>query len=72
MRVTPRPLVLLAPGAGAPSTSAWMERWARHLSALGRVRRFDYPYALAGRRSPDPLPVLVEAHRAALARARAR
>jgi uncharacterized protein len=70
--VTPRPLVLLAPGAGAPSTSPWMERWAGYLSALGRVRRIDYPYALAGRRSPDRLPVLVEAHRAALAAARAR
>jgi uncharacterized protein len=65
------PLVLLAPGAGAPSTSAWMERWAVRLGALGQVVRFDYPYAKAGRRRPDRLPVLLEAHRAALAAARA-
>jgi predicted alpha/beta-hydrolase family hydrolase len=66
-----RPLLLLAPGAGAPSTSDWMERWAARLAAHGEVVRFDYPYANAGRRSPDPLPVLVGAHRAALAGARA-
>jgi predicted alpha/beta-hydrolase family hydrolase len=48
-----------------------MERWAARLAAHGEVVRLDYPYALAGRRSPDPLPVLVRAHRDALARARA-
>ncbi|GAO04821.1 alpha/beta family hydrolase [Anaeromyxobacter sp. PSR-1] len=67
-----RPRVLFAPGAGAASTSAWMERWAAHLSAIGEVARFDYPYRLAGRRSPDRLPVLVEAHRAALRALRGR
>ena len=67
----PRPLVLLAPGAGAPSSSPWMAAWAERLGTLGRVVRFDYPYMRAGRRSPDRLPVLVEAHRAALAEARA-
>jgi predicted alpha/beta-hydrolase family hydrolase len=66
-----RPLILLAPGAGAPSSSPWMARWAERLSALGDVERIDYPYALAGRRSPDRLPVLVAAHAEALARARA-
>lgn len=65
-------LLLLAPGAGAPSTSAWMERWAARLAALGEVERLDYPYARAKRRSPDRLPVLVAAHREALAAARAR
>jgi len=68
----PRPLLLFAPGAGAPSTSAWMARWAARLAALGEVVRFDYPYQRAGRRSPDRLPVLVGAHRAALAEARVR
>jgi len=58
-------VILFAPGAGAPSTSAWMGRWARRLSALGTVERFDYPYMRAGRKMPDRLPVLVEAHRAA-------
>ncbi len=66
-----RPLLLLAPGAGAPSTSPWMARWAERLSALGDVVRLDYPYVKAGRRSPDRLPALVAAHRAALAEARA-
>jgi predicted alpha/beta-hydrolase family hydrolase len=66
-----RPLILLAPGAGAPSSSPWMTAWAERLGALGRVARFDYPYMRAGRRSPDRLPVLLEAHRAALLDARA-
>ena len=65
-----RPLLLFAPGAGAPSTSPWMERWAARLAALGDVARFDYPYMLAGRKSPDRPPALLAAHRAALAAAR--
>jgi hypothetical protein len=48
-----------------------MSAWARRLSTLGRVVRLDYPYVEAGRRAPDRLPVLVEAHARALARARA-
>lgn len=64
-------LLLFAPGAGAPSTSPWMAAWAARLAALGEVVRFDYPYALAGRRRPDPLPALVKAHAEALAAARA-
>ncbi len=67
-----RPLIVFAPGAGAPSTSAWMRRWAARLGTIGDVEPFDYAYARAGRRSPDKLPVLVAAHRAALADARAR
>ncbi|HEY6004422.1 MAG TPA: alpha/beta fold hydrolase [Anaeromyxobacter sp.] len=70
-RARARPLLLFAPGAGAPSTSAWMERWAARLASVGDVVRLDYPYVKAGRRSPDKLPVLVAAHRAALAEARA-
>ena len=66
-----RPLLLFAPGAGAPSTSPWMERWAARLASVGDVVRFDYPYVRAGRRTPDRLPVLVAAHREALAQARA-
>jgi predicted alpha/beta-hydrolase family hydrolase len=65
-------LLLFAPGAGAPSTSPWMRAWAARLAALGAVEPLDYPYRLEGRRLPDPLPRLVEAHRAALAAARAR
>lgn len=66
------PLILLAPGAGAPSSSAWMRRFAARLTALGAVETFDYDYAREGRRAPDPLPRLIAAHRAALAAARAR
>jgi hypothetical protein len=49
-----------------------MRRWAGHLSALGEVVTFDYPYARAGHRWPDPLPALIEAHGEALRAARAR
>jgi predicted alpha/beta-hydrolase family hydrolase len=66
-----RPLLLLAPGAGAPSSSPWMVRWTARLAALGDVVPLDYPYAREGRRRPDRLTVLVAAHRAALAAARA-
>lgn len=47
-----------------------MSAWAERLGAVGDVVRLDYPYAKAGRRSPDRLPVLVAAHREALAAAR--
>jgi predicted alpha/beta-hydrolase family hydrolase len=63
---------LLAPGAGASSSHARMQTFARMLGTLGTVEPFDYPYALAGRRRPDPLPKLVAAHRAALASLRAK
>lgn len=65
-------LVLFAPGAGAPSTSDWMKAWRRRLSKLGKVATFDYPYMKEGRRAPDKLPRLIEAHRAALIRAKKR
>jgi predicted alpha/beta-hydrolase family hydrolase len=64
--------LLFAPGAGAPSTSPWMQRFARRLAALGRVAAFDYPYMIEGRKAPDRQPKLIEAHRAALAKAAAR
>src|SRR6185436_4840458 len=69
-RVSARPLFVFAPGAGAPSTSAWMKAWAARLATLGRIVTLDYPYMLAKKRSPDPLPKLVAAHREALAEAR--
>jgi predicted alpha/beta-hydrolase family hydrolase len=64
-------LILFAPGAGAPADSPWMRAWAERLAPLGHVVPFDYPYRKAGRRSPDRPPVLVAAHREALAAARA-
>jgi uncharacterized protein len=68
----PRPFFLFAPGAGAPSSSAWMVAWRDRLATLGDVQAFDYPYMRAGRKTPDRLPALVAAHRAALIEARAR
>jgi predicted alpha/beta-hydrolase family hydrolase len=62
-------LLLLAPGAGAPSSSAWMQAQKRRLETLGHVESFDYPYQLAGRKSPDRTPVLLAAHAEALERA---
>jgi predicted alpha/beta-hydrolase family hydrolase len=67
---TPRPSFLFAPGAGAPSTSAWMRGWRDRLATLGDVTAFDYPYMRAGRKAPDKPPVLLEAHREALAAVR--
>ncbi|HXT95809.1 MAG TPA: alpha/beta family hydrolase [Polyangia bacterium] len=70
--MTARPTFLFAPGAGAPSTSAWMIAWRARLETLGEVVTFDYPYMRAGRRMPDRLPALLAAHKEALASARAR
>lgn len=66
-----RPLLLWAPGAGAPVTSPWMQAWGERLAGLGTVVPFDYPYMQAGKKLPDKLPVLIEAHRQALRAARA-
>ena len=63
-------LFLFAHGAGAPSSSKWMKGWAKRLGKLGKVVPFDYPYARAGRKAPDRLPKLIEAHREALAKAK--
>ena len=49
-----------------------MRTFARLLETIGSVEPFDYPYALAGRGRPDPLPKLIEAHRTALAALRAK
>jgi uncharacterized protein len=65
-------LFLFAPGAGAPSSSPWMQAWRDRLGTLGEVVAFDYSYMRAGRKTPDRLPVLIAAHAAALAAARAR
>lgn len=65
-----KPLFLFTPGAGAPSSHPWMQRWKERLSALGDVVTFDYPYMRERRTRPDPLPQLVAAHRQALADAR--
>ncbi|MGZ5503287.1 MAG: alpha/beta hydrolase family protein [Chthoniobacterales bacterium] len=64
------PLFLFAPGAGAPSSHRWMQNWKHLLETIGPVRTFDYDYMRSGSRRPDPPPVLIAAHRAALAEAR--
>ena len=61
-----RPFLLFAPGAGAPSSHPWMRRWQERLSQIGEVEAFDYDYMREGRRRPDPLPILIAAHRQAL------
>jgi predicted alpha/beta-hydrolase family hydrolase len=43
-----------------------MTAWSKRLLTLGKVVTFDYPYMLAGRRAPDRLPKLIDAHRQAL------
>jgi hypothetical protein len=45
---------LLAPGAGAPSSHARMQDFARLLAAIWSVKTIEYAYVLAGRRRPDP------------------
>jgi predicted alpha/beta-hydrolase family hydrolase len=57
---------LFAPGAGAPSSHPWMQRWIQRLTRLGRVAVFDYPYTRENRSRPDPLPRLIAAHRQTL------
>lgn len=70
--------VLLAHGAGAPMDHPFLEHFAGELEqAGGVVLRFDYPYMAArrsgaSRRPPDRAPVLLAAHRAAIANARER
>ena len=67
----PSPSFLFAHGAGAPSSSDWMRAWRKRLGTLADVVAFDYPYMRAGRKTPDRLPALIAAHRAALAKVRA-
>ena len=64
------PLFLFAPGAGASSSHPWMLRWAERLRTVGSVCAFDYLYSTEGRKRPDPLLTLIDAHRSALNRAR--
>jgi uncharacterized protein len=61
---------LFAPGAGAPSSHPWMQRWKERLEQIGEVATFDYPYMREKRKRPDRLPQLIAAHRQALADAR--
>jgi len=61
-----KPFFLFAPGAGAPSSHPWIQRWKQRLTRIGEVETFDYDYLREERRRPDRLPQLIAAHRAAL------
>jgi predicted alpha/beta-hydrolase family hydrolase len=61
-----RPFFLFAPGASAPSTHPWMQRWKSRLEEIGHVETFDYNYMREKRHRPDPLPQLIATHRQAL------
>jgi len=67
-----KPLILFAPGAGAPSSHPWMQKWKDRLSEIGDVETFDYDYMREDRKRPDHLPKLIAAHRKALSDARKR
>ncbi|MGB9476145.1 MAG: alpha/beta family hydrolase [Candidatus Udaeobacter sp.] len=67
-----KPLILFAPGAGAPSSHTWIQNWKNRLSEIGDVETFDYDYMREGRRRPDPLAKLIAAHQHALSAARKR
>ena len=45
-----------------------MQRWFLRLCDLGEVHRLTYPYIQQGKRMPDKLPVLMDAHREAAQR----
>jgi uncharacterized protein len=61
---------LFAPGAGAPSSHRWMQRWKQRLTQICDVETFDYDYMREGRKRPDRPPQLVATHRQALAQVR--
>jgi uncharacterized protein len=67
-----KPLILFAPGAGAPASHHWMQNWIDCLGEIGEVETFDYKYMREGRKRPDPLPRLIVTHREALSEARER
>jgi len=74
-KLSGRPLLLLAHGAGAPYTSPFMEQTAKGLAKRGLcVVRFHFPYMeqaarLDRRRPPDPAERLLATWRAMLERA---
>lgn len=65
-----KPFFFFAPGAGAPSSHPWMQRWKNRLCEIGGVETFDYDYIRGGQKRPDRLPQLIAAHRQVLAEVR--
>jgi len=65
-----RHLLVLGHGAGAGMEHPFLEAIAHRLAARGVATfRYRFPYTEAGRRRPDPQPVLVATVRAAVAAA---
>lgn len=65
-----RALYVFAHGAGAGMRHAFMDAVAERLAARQvATLRFNFPYVEAGRRGPDPQPVLVKSVRSAVAEA---
>ncbi len=52
--------LLLAPGAGADSTAPGLLAVEQAMPEDFPIRRIDFPYRLAGRKSPDPQAVLLK------------
>ena len=64
-------LLVLAHGAGAGMHHAFMGGISRALAAAGiATLRYQFPYMAAGRRRPDPRPLLMATVRAAVASGR--
>jgi predicted alpha/beta-hydrolase family hydrolase len=64
-------LMVYAHGAGAGMRHAFMEKTARKLAEHKIASfRYHFPYMEAGKKSPDPQPVLLDTVRAAVAAAR--
>lgn len=69
----PGPALILAHGAGTDMTNPLLVAIARGLSARGvPVALFNFPYTEAGRKPPDPMPVLESCYRDVLAAMRER
>jgi hypothetical protein len=63
-------LYVLGHGAGAPMDHPFMEGAARGLAERGvATLRYQFPYSEAGRKAPDPAPVLQQTVRSAVAEA---
>jgi predicted alpha/beta-hydrolase family hydrolase len=68
-----RALLVLGHGAGAGMTHPFLEAIAAALAARGLATlRYQFPYAEAGSRRPDPRPLLLATVRAAVAEGAAR
>jgi len=69
----PGPALVLAHGAGTDMTNPLLVAVARGLSRRGvPVVLFNFPYTEAGRKPPDPMPVLEACYRDVLSAVRAR